>query len=224
MGSEEYLVSGAELMCTSGSKKGRLKIPAGHGYTSGGKNKANCEDCREPDNIPYFGMCSKNKTTHKCEGYMKLADKWQSMSVSLKSAEKVGGADAINMKSVLFCNKGGLIMPVTSGQGYEKGVDLREFLKKFQKIMPWTLGKSLICHILGRDPVNLNTGNYIYEKKGLVIPGITELSFCLMYNSMSADRERGCLGEGWSHNYGTHIRQETDGLCYLCLDDGRNVP
>ena len=200
MGSEEYLVSGAELMCTSGSKKGRLKVPAGHGYTSGGKNKANCEDCREPDNIPYFGMCSKNKTTHKCEGYMKLADKWQSMSVSLKSAEKVGDADAINMKSVLFCNKGGLIMPVTSGQGYEKGVDLREFLKKFQKIMPWTLGKSLLCHILGRDPVNLNTGNYIYEKKGLVIPGITELSFCLMYNSMSADRERGCLGAGWSHN------------------------
>ena len=92
---------------------------------------------------------------------MKLSDKWESMSPSLMSAEKVNGADAIDMQSVLICKKGGLIMPVTSGQGYQKGVDLKKFAKKFQKTIPWTLGKSFICHILGRDPVNLNTGNYI---------------------------------------------------------------
>ena len=211
-------------MCTNGSETGRLKIPAGHGYTSGGKNKANCEDCKEPDNIPYFGRCSKNKVTHKCEGFMKLADKWHNISDSLRSVEKVGGADAINMKSVLLCNKGGLIMPVTSGQGYEKRINLTEFNKKFQKTILWSLGKGFICYVLGRDPINLNTGNYIYEKEGLVISGNTRLSFRLMYNSMSTDR-KGCVGEGWSHNYGTHIRREKEGgLFYLCLDDGRNVP
>ena len=223
MGKNEYLVSGAQLKCTSGSEPGWLKIPVGHGYTSGGKNKANCEDCVEKDNIPYFGKCSRNHGTHKCEGFMKLSDKWESMSPSLMSAEKVNGADAIDMQSVLICKKGGLIMPVTSGQGYQKGVDLKKFAKKFQKTIPWTLGKSFICHILGRDPVNLNTGNYIYEKESLAIPGVVGLSFRLMYNSMSSERDGG-MAEGWTHNYGLRIREMEGGFLYLRLDDGRSLP
>ena len=223
MGKNEYLVSGAQLKCTSGSEPGWLRIPVGHGYTSGGKNKANCEDCVEKDNIPYFGKCSRNHGTHKCEGFMKLSDKWVSMSPSLMSAEKVNGADAIDMQSVLICKKGGLIMPVTSGQGYQKGVDLKKFAKKFQKTIPWTLGKSFICHILGWDPVNLNTGNYIYEKESLVIPGTVGLSFRLMYNSMSSERDGG-MAEGWTHNYGLRIREMEGGFLYLRLDDGRSLP
>lgn len=54
---KEYLVEGATLMCVNGGSFGELKIPKGHGYTSGGRKKANCKDCKACTNIPYFGTC-----------------------------------------------------------------------------------------------------------------------------------------------------------------------
>ena len=65
----EYLVEGAELQCSQGSSKGRLKIPKGHHYLSGDRKKANCKDCVEEENIPYFGSCPLNRATGRCEGF-----------------------------------------------------------------------------------------------------------------------------------------------------------
>ncbi len=38
---DEYLVEGAMLICVNGGSPVFLKIPNGHGYLSGGKEKAN---------------------------------------------------------------------------------------------------------------------------------------------------------------------------------------
>lgn len=218
---KEYLVEGAKLVCIQGGKFSLLKIPNGHGYVSGGKRKANCKDCKACVNIDDFGECKKNETTHLCKGYMELAEKWENVGGFLSKVEKIDGEEAITMDSVLICKRGGIIMPITSGQGYEEGVDWDAFIKRYQKVLLWAVGKNLKCHIFGGDPINLNTGNYIYEKEDLVIRGITELSFHIFYNSMDT-KDNGCLGEGWRHNYELYVK-EKEGLIYLYLGDGQEI-
>lgn len=221
---KEYLVEGAKLMCVNGGSFCELKIPKGHGYTSGGRKKANCKDCKACTNIPYFGTCKKNEKTHMCEGFMKLEDKWESMDVSLVKAEKVDQEDAITMDSVLLCKQGGIILPLTSGQGYEEGIDWAAFTKRFMKVMDWAAGKNLLCHVFGADPINMNTGNFVYEKEELSIGGITPLSFHIFYNAMK-EETGGSLGEGWHHNYELYVREGENGKrIRLCLGDGREIP
>lgn len=221
---KDYLVNGAKLMCICGSEIGKLKIPKGHGYTSKKKKKANCKDCIAYKNISDFGECSQNKLTHLCKGFMKLEDKWVSTSLSGILLEKLAGKKTITMDSILLCKRGGLIIPLTSGQGYEKGINWRAFLKRFQKALCWLLGKNLLCHIFGEDPINLNSGNYIYEKEDLNINGMTPLSFKILYNSMEHGTD-GCLGEGWHHNYEIYVREEAEGkvIC-VCMGDGKVLP
>lgn len=221
---KDYLVNGAKLICICGSKIGKLKIPKGHGYTSKKKKKANCKDCIAYKNISDFGECSQNKLTHLCKGFMKLEDKWVSTSLSGILLEKLAGKKTITMDSILLCKRGGLIIPLTSGQGYEKGINWRAFLKRFQKALCWLLGKNLLCHIFGEDPINLNSGNYIYEKEDLNINGMTPLSFKILYNSMEHGTD-GCLGEGWHHNYEIYVREEAEGkvIC-VCMGDGKVLP
>lgn len=221
---KEYLVEGAILVCVNGSRPAVLKIPNGHGYTSGGKEKANCGDCIACENIPYFGNCSVNKQNHQCEGYMKLAEKWINKSFFLNRPEKVDGKEAITMDSVLFCKKGGIIMPLTSGQGYEEGINLKEALKRFSKLLLWALGKNFMNCIFGGDPVNMNTGNFVHEREELLIGGKTRLSFRTFYNSMETG-SGGDMGEGWHHNFEVCLKKEDSGrLLFVCLGNGRVIP
>lgn len=226
----DHLADGAVLMCINGSEKKMLKI-GGHGYITGEREKANCKDCKACVNIPYFGECTKNTETHRCEGFMKLEERWKSTVVSSQKPEKVDGEEVITMDSILVCKRGGVIIPVTSGQGYEEGFDCFAFAQRFQRAILWAMGKGYIdpatgegCSENGGDPVNLNTGNFVYEKEDLVIPGITKLSFHIYYNSMEK-RSGGSMGEGWHHNYGMHIQKEgKENLLYLCTDEGRKIP
>ncbi len=221
---KEYLVEGAKLVCIHGSDFSLLKIPEGHGYISGGKQKANCKDCKACYNIFHFGTCKKNEKTHKCEGYMELTDKWENVGGFFSRNEKIDGEEAITMDSVLICKRGGIIIPLTSGQGYENEVDWEKFIKRYQKVILWAMGKNLKCNIFGGDPINLNTGNFIYEKEELVILGITQLSFHIFYNSMDKG-EHSSLGKGWRHNYEIYIKKEEGGqFIRLCLGDGREIP
>ena len=222
--SKEYLVEGAKLFCVNGSNITQLKLPTGHGYTSGGKKKVNCKDCKACENIPYFGECRKNEKDHKCEGFMDLVDKWENTAVGTGKAETVGGEEAISMSSVLLCKKGGIIIPVTSGQGYDGKINWDAFLKRYQNVVRWASGKNILCHVFGKDPINMNTGNYIYEKEDLIIKGIMPLSFKLFYNAMECGNQ-GNLAEGWSHNYGVHlIKIAGEDLLGIVLEDGREVP
>ncbi len=220
---KQYLVEGARLMCTNGDSTAELKIPAGHGYYSGGRKKANCKDCVAYENIPCFGTCSKNGRTHQCEGFMDLAEKWVNTKGSSISAEQINGEAAITMTSALLCKKGGIILPVTSGQGYNGALDWDAFQKHYQKVKRWAAGKDLSCHVYEKDPINMNTGSYIYEKEDLVSGGKMPLSFKMFYNSMDCG-EQGDLGSGWSHNYGVCLKQREGDLLSIVLEDGKEVP
>lgn len=221
---KEYLVEGAKLMCVNGSCMFRLKLPINHNYTSGGKQKANCKDCKACENIPYFGECRKNEKDHKCEGFMDLVDKWENTAVSSTKAESVGGEDAISMSSVLLCKKGGVIIPVTSGQGYDGAIDWEAFLKRYQNVYKWVAGKNMSCHVYGKDPINLNTGNYIYEKEGLFVNGRMPIQFKLFYNAMST-RVSESLGEGWIHNYDIRLEKNIEkNIVTIIFEDGKEAP
>ncbi len=220
---KQYLVEGARLMCTNGDSTAELKIPEGHGYYSGGRKKANCKDCAAVENIPCFGSCSKNERTHQCEGFMDLAEKWVNTKGSSISAEQIDGEAAITMTSALLCKKGGIILPVTSGQGYNGALDWEAFQKHYQKVKRWAAGKDLLCRIYEKDPINMNTGSYIYEKEDLVSGGKMPLSFKMFYNSMDCG-EQGDLGSGWSHNFGVCLKQGEGGVMSVILEDGKEVP
>ena len=59
---KDYLVKGAKLMCVNGKGIVELDIPQEHGYDEKGRAKANCTDCKEKDNIPYFEACRDRKS------------------------------------------------------------------------------------------------------------------------------------------------------------------
>lgn len=70
------------------------------------------------------------------------------------------------------------------------------------------------------DPVNLSTGNYIYEKRMLGQEGIAAFEIILFYNSMS--EEIGLWGKGWFSNL--EIRLEVvseEQLCMVARDAAR---
>lgn len=222
--SKEYLVEGAKLICLHGEEVTELQIPQSHNYTSGGRVKANCKDCIACENIKYFGQCEKNKETHLCEGFMELEEKWENTVLPIGEAETVDGEPAISMTSILVCKKGGIIIPVTSGQGYEKGVDIESFQRRFANVVNWVKGRNMMCHVFGGDPINLNTGNFIYEKEDLSISGVMPITFKRFYNAMDG-RTDSSLGEGWNHNYEVRIeRKKEKNQVLILLEDGREIP
>lgn len=85
---------------------------------------------------------------------------------------------------------------------------LQDFMKGVQKA---------ICAMTG-DPVNANTGNFIYEKEDLLIKGRTPICFRRFYNS--TDKRAGSMGKGWRHNYEIQLLQEKDRYIIL-WGDGR---
>lgn len=223
MGKKEYLVEGAKLICIRADSPVELHIPEGHNYDSGGKKKANCMDCQKNKNIPCFGKCSKNTKTGMCEGFMELEEKWITLGVSLNDAKKVNGNEALTMDSILICKKGGVIIPLTSGQDFDSEVDMKAFAKRYLKTMMWAMGEKTYCHIFGGDPVNLNTGNYVYDREDLYIQGNLPLEFKRYYNSMSKWKGS-AIAEGWKHNY--EIKAEIENnkkQITLMMEDGREL-
>ncbi len=222
----EYLVEGAELTCSHGSCNGKLKIPKGHHYLSGDRKKANCKDCVEDENIPYFGNCSLRRKEGRCEGFMLLDEQWRNTERPFHGfeVEHVDGEPAIITSSVLLCKRGGIIRPVTSGQGYDGRLNYGMFKRRCKKGLSWAAGQKPDRHELRKDPINMNTGNYIYEREDLVTGGKVPLSFRFLYNAMECG-EQGNLGEGWCHNYGIRLKKtEGEKKIEVILEDGSVIP
>ncbi len=222
----EYLVEGAELTCSQGSCNGKLKIPEGHHYLSGDRKKANCRDCVEGGNIPYFGNCSLRGKEGGCEGFMLLDEQWRNTERPFHGfeVEYVDGEPAIITSSVLLCKRGGIIRPVTSGQGYDGRLNYGMYKRRYKKGLSWAAGQKPGRHRYEKDPINMNTGNYIYEREDLVTGGKVPLSFRFLYNAMECG-EQGNLGEGWCHNYGIRLKKtEGDKKIEVILEDGSVIP
>lgn len=85
---------------------------------------------------------------------------------------------------------------------------LQEFMKGVQ---------SAVCAMTG-DPVNADTGNFIYVKEDLRIKGQVPLYVRRSYNRM--DIRSGSLGKGWRHNYEIQLLIDPDRYVIL-WGDGR---
>lgn len=81
------------------------------------------------------------------------------------------------------------------------------------------LGEVDVTAMVG-DPVNIATGNYIYEYTDLDIKGSSPLMFRRFYNSKG--KEINSLGEGWSHNYEIYASEESKGIRVYYGEDGHS--
>ena len=75
-----------------------------------------------------------------------------------------------------------------------------------------------------RDPVNLSTGNFYYEKEDMTVRGRMPLTFKRHYNAM--DKDGGILGQGWSHSLEERLTFAGEGETkspILHLADGQEI-
>lgn len=103
-----------------------------------------------------------------------------------------------------------------------ESANLSEELKRIQACMK---GVELYSSVFSTDPVNLVTGNFIYEKEDLKIKALYPLTFKRFYNAIN-ERE-GSLSKGWIHNHEVQLilEKKTDETekkeVRILLEDGR---
>ena len=90
--------------------------------------------------------------------------------------------------------------------------------KAVEKLMANIKGAETICHVFSKDPVNLSTGNFIYDRTDLEVGGREPFVFRRFYNAING--REGVLGRDWNHNYEVHL-EFTDGEAVLLREDGK---
>ena len=116
-GGYEYVVRGAEVSCSYGSKTCVLNLKDDHGvHTSDGRPLIT-ENDSTTDNIKGFGMCNKNRSK-PCKCYPKLGKWWVTDNSNMKIFDTAinDKSDAVTEDSIAACNKGGIVSFKTSGQ------------------------------------------------------------------------------------------------------------
>ena len=73
------------------------------------------------------------------------------------------------------------------------------------------------ANIFSIDPVNLATGNYVYENTFLDVPYDLPLSFRLFYNTLSG--AQGAVGGGWLHNFEIKLIKLEEGVIEIVFND-----
>ena len=95
--------------------------------------------------------------------------------------------------------------------------DLAELLAEIENDM---LGVSAKAVLYSSDPVNLSTGNFVYDHEDIRIGGEIPLSFHRYYNSKA--RTKGSLGRCFVHNYEIYLEENTEkGKITISMEDGQ---
>lgn len=74
---------------------------------------------------------------------------------------------------------------------------------------------------MSTDPVNLSTGNFVYDHQDLIIGGEIPLAFHRYYNSK--DTRVGTLGKCFLHNYEVLVEDSNDGIIGIRQVDGQVI-
>lgn len=101
-----YIVRGAKMKCSKGSKLVRINLPASHGSYVNGKPMMVKTDRVVGANIGKFGFCEGAS----CK--VKILGDW----MKYKEDTLVGGYGALTTQSVLVCAYGGIIRFISDGQ------------------------------------------------------------------------------------------------------------
>ena len=95
--------------------------------------------------------------------------------------------------------------------------DLSELLTGIENDM---LGLSAAAAQYSKDPVNLSTGNFVYDHEDIKINGEIPLSFHRYYNAKS--RGKGTLGRCFVHNYEIRLEEDPEkGKATVTMGDGQ---
>ncbi len=89
---------------------------------------------------------------------------------------------------------------------------------RMDKILGNIKGAEKISAVFSRDPVNLSTGNFIYDHTDLEIKGVVPFRFSRFYNAVN--HRKGALGRDWNHNYEVRLVMEDKELV-LIREDGK---
>ncbi|MCL2146793.1 MAG: DUF6531 domain-containing protein [Synergistaceae bacterium] len=79
-------------------------------------------------------------------------------------------------------------------------------------------GVSNSCCLFGGDPVNLATGNFVYQNEFLKTKGLFPMSFVAFYNAL--EQRGNSLGFGWVHNFEVSISIK-DSQATVFHEDGK---
>ena len=140
---------------------------------------------------PYFTRCII--TGRRCDPEIE-DNEWKDYDDATSNGKHKLSIDKVYMK----CNTGsGLLILSTDGQ--------IPFCADAQEWIDMMLGKCIFA-LLSVDPVNLSTGNFIYDCVDMRIEGEVSLEFKRFYNGKS--RHKGVLGRGWIHNYEIQLYQD----------------
>ena len=71
------------------------------------------------------------------------------------------------------------------------------------------------------DPVNMTTGNFVYDHEDLTVGGEIGLAFHRYYNSK--DIRIGSLGKCFTHNYEISLEKKSDGCIRVRMYDGQSL-
>lgn len=160
----EYLVRGAELVCTCGSNKRKLNLGECHGVYIRGHAVVHELDCMQGDeeNITWFGACKEEgldtenilavgddgqkHAGKKCKPH--IIGVWMDSYDATKivdndnkitdDEEKPVACNALTVGSFLVCKYGGIIAPINSGQ--EREIKKEEFCEgenAFNRVMQY---------------------------------------------------------------------------------------
>ena len=91
-------------------------------------------------------------------------------------------------------------------------------------MVAWLLGKGVkgLCEF-GLEPINYNTGNFLYDAQDLKLPDYTgEFTLDRIYNSIGS-KKNGAFGYGWEFAYDISLSLHSGGVYVLQLGDGRTV-
>ena len=83
---------------------------------------------------------------------------------------------------------------------------LSDVNETIDEIRERTKGSEKLSTTFSEDPVNLSTGNFIYNKTDLEYMGAAGFSFRRFYNSINT--YLGVLGKDWNTNFEVHLRFE----------------
>ena len=94
-------------------------------------------------------------------------------------------------------------------------------LSKNKVIEDSMLGTDPDAAEISADPVNLSTGNFVYDHQDLIVGGEIPLVFHRYYNSK--DTRVGTLGKCFLHNYEVLIEDSNDGVLGIRQADGQVI-
>ncbi len=94
----------------------------------------------------------------------------------------------------------------------------KDVSKAIEKILAAVKGAETVSQVFSADPVNLSTGNFIYDRTDLEIRGREPFVFRRFYNARNT--RSGVLGSDWNHNYEMFIERR-GGELVLLKEDGK---